>query len=190
MRKKDVQKEKAVIDATIKIVNKEGLNNASISKIAREAGVSQATIYIYYKNKEDLVLSIFYYVKEKITLFLYQDLDENNSVIQNLRILWNNTIKACSIIPEFTSYEEQFTNSPLCELIDGAKMKELAKLLYDLLERGIKEKIIKNIPLHIFIAFFMSPAISLSSRKMANRFTITEESISETFQIAFNAIKY
>ena len=59
MRKKDFEKEQRVKEAVIKLILEEGFEGASISKIAREAGVSPATVYIYYDNKEQMLTSIY-----------------------------------------------------------------------------------------------------------------------------------
>jgi len=59
MRRKDLEKERRVKEAVIKLILSEGFEGASISKIAREAGVSPATVYIYYENKEQMLESIY-----------------------------------------------------------------------------------------------------------------------------------
>jgi len=190
MRIKDCKKEKAVIESTIKLVNENGLNNTSISKIAKEAGVSQATLYIYYENKDDLVISIFYDVKSRLASYYHQNLDETDSVEENLRTLWYNNITARQHLPELVSYDLQFTNSPFNDLVDSTKMQELSQPLARLLVRGIKEKVITEMSLDIFIAFFLSPASFLSSKRMSARFSVTQQSIEETFQLAFKTIRY
>lgn len=190
MRIKDIQKEKAVVDATIKLVNENGLNNTSISKIAKEAGVSQATLYIYYQNKEDLVVSIFYNVKERLTTYYHKDLDNNCTIEENLRMLWGNSIKARHYLPELVSYDLQFMNSPFNDLVDSTKMQEFAQPLAQMVEKGIREKVIKEMSLDIFIAFFLSPASFLSSKRMSSRFTVTDQSIEDTFHLAFKTIQY
>ncbi len=60
MRKKDCEKERRVKEAVIKLILQEGIEGASIAKIAREAGVSPATVYIYYDNKEQMLSSIYH----------------------------------------------------------------------------------------------------------------------------------
>ena len=41
-----------------KIIGEKGFQNATIAEIAKEAGIGDATIYEYFKNKEDLLLAI------------------------------------------------------------------------------------------------------------------------------------
>ena len=55
MRTRDYEKQQRIKEAMVRLILREGINGASVSKIAREAGVSPATIYIYYTSKEDLL---------------------------------------------------------------------------------------------------------------------------------------
>ena len=55
MRIKDLHKQEAIIEATVELVNEIGFVSSSVSKIAKKANVSPATLYIYYKNKEDIL---------------------------------------------------------------------------------------------------------------------------------------
>ena len=50
MRRKDDDKEKSIKEAVVKLILQEGFHGTSISKIAKLAGVSPATVYIYYEN--------------------------------------------------------------------------------------------------------------------------------------------
>lgn len=189
MRIRDINKQKAVIDATIKVINEIGFASASISKIAKEAGVSVGTIYIYYTNKEDLVVSVYYNVKQEIMNALYLNIDESKSIKANLNTLWNNTIKAGEVIPMLLSYSEQFANSPFYDLVDKTKTYEFVKPLIELQNRGIEEKVLKAMSFELFVAFFMSPAAFLSNRKLCVDFKINKKNIEDSFQIAWNTIK-
>ena len=59
MRTRDYEKQQRIKEAMVRLILREGINGASVSKIAREAGVSPATIYIYYTSKEDLLSAAF-----------------------------------------------------------------------------------------------------------------------------------
>jgi len=52
---KSVDKRNSLIQATIELVNNDGFNATPMSKIAKMANVSPATIYLYFDNKQDLV---------------------------------------------------------------------------------------------------------------------------------------
>jgi TetR/AcrR family fatty acid metabolism transcriptional regulator len=64
-RRKD--KRHLITEAAVAVFAERGFHQARVSDIARRAGVADGTIYLYFKNKEDLLLSIF---EEKMDIML------------------------------------------------------------------------------------------------------------------------
>ena len=75
MRVKDQDKQTALFEATVKTVNEMGFVAASVSKIAKEANVSPATLYVYYDNKEDLLVSTYIEIKKNFSRAILKDFD-------------------------------------------------------------------------------------------------------------------
>ena len=48
-----------IIDAAIKVFADKGFYNAKVADVAHTAGVADGTIYLYFKNKDDLLISLF-----------------------------------------------------------------------------------------------------------------------------------
>lgn len=59
MRSKDFDKQNRIKEAMIRLILRDGIDGTSMSKIAKEAGVSPATIYVYYESKEDMLSEVF-----------------------------------------------------------------------------------------------------------------------------------
>ena len=59
MRNKEGNKEAGILESAIKIFAKNGYHNSRINQIAKEAGIASGSVYLYYKNKEDLLARIF-----------------------------------------------------------------------------------------------------------------------------------
>ncbi len=59
MPKRRGEKYRTIIEAAIKVIADNGYHGSQVSKIAREAGVAEGTIYLYFENKEDILISIF-----------------------------------------------------------------------------------------------------------------------------------
>jgi len=59
MRTKEGNKEKDILNAAVKIFAEYGYHNSKIYQIAQEASVATGSVYVYYKNKEDLLHKIF-----------------------------------------------------------------------------------------------------------------------------------
>lgn len=58
-----------ITDAAIEVFAEKGFHHARVSDIAKRAGVADGTIYLYFKNKEDLLISIF---EEKMDALLVE----------------------------------------------------------------------------------------------------------------------
>ena len=63
IRQKCDKKRKALLNATLNLVNNNGFHDAPMSKIAKIAEVSPATIYIYFENKQDLINQLYLEIK-------------------------------------------------------------------------------------------------------------------------------
>ena len=55
---RESERKKQILTSATKIIGEKGFQNATIAEIAKEAGIGDATIYEYFKNKEDLLLAI------------------------------------------------------------------------------------------------------------------------------------
>ena len=45
-----------MLESAIKVFSEKGFHNAKVSEIARDAGVADGTIYLYFQNKDDLLI--------------------------------------------------------------------------------------------------------------------------------------
>ncbi len=68
MRKKEGNKEKDILDAAIKVFAEKGYHNSKVHKIAEVAGIATGSVYVYFENKEMILLKIFEKLWEKIYL--------------------------------------------------------------------------------------------------------------------------
>jgi len=57
--KRNKPKYHQIIDAAVIVIAEKGYHQAQVSKIAKQAGVADGTIYLYFKNKEDILISLF-----------------------------------------------------------------------------------------------------------------------------------
>ncbi len=48
-----------ILDAAIDAIAESGYHNCQVAKIARKAGVADGTIYLYFKNKEEILVRLF-----------------------------------------------------------------------------------------------------------------------------------
>jgi TetR/AcrR family transcriptional regulator, fatty acid metabolism regulator protein len=60
-------KPQQIIEAAVKVFARQGYYNSRVSDIAREAGIAAGTIYLYFRTKDDILVTLF---KEKMAQFV------------------------------------------------------------------------------------------------------------------------
>lgn len=59
VRRARADKRGKILKSAVKIFARKGFYNAKISEIARHAGIADGTVYLYFKNKDDILISLF-----------------------------------------------------------------------------------------------------------------------------------
>ena len=65
-RSKNNDKYHRILNAAVKVFAEQGFFQSTVSQIAREAGVADGTIYLYFKNKEDILVNFFSYKTKQV----------------------------------------------------------------------------------------------------------------------------
>jgi len=162
MRLKEGNKEKDIIEASIKVFAENGYHKAKIAKIAETANVAIGSVYVYYKNKEDLLHKIFDNLWEKL-YNNYKQLAENtvlspaeklDSMVEIFfDIFTENPSLAIVYVNEQNHYVQ---NSPLPFTEYYEKFLQQAKLI---VAEGVNKNIFAdNVDIDIF-RFFVFGAI-------------------------------
>jgi TetR/AcrR family fatty acid metabolism transcriptional regulator len=58
-RQKSDEKRRRILQAAVKVFAEKGYHRAKVAAIARGADVADGTIYLYFRNKEDILVSLF-----------------------------------------------------------------------------------------------------------------------------------
>jgi TetR/AcrR family fatty acid metabolism transcriptional regulator len=64
---RDPEKPQQIIQAAVRVFARKGYFSSRVSDIAREAGIAAGTIYLYFKTKEDILITLF---REKMSVFV------------------------------------------------------------------------------------------------------------------------
>lgn len=138
-RKKDDEKQRNIKNAVVRLILKEGFQGASIAKIAQSAGVSPATVYIYYDSKEDMLQDIYRECIDDAVHFLMgcirPDMSAQEIVAQLVRQYYRYIVQN----QEVFCFLEQFDTCPAlynsCQTMRGSAC--LTRLLAQLQQKHI-----------------------------------------------------
>jgi TetR/AcrR family fatty acid metabolism transcriptional regulator len=138
---KKPDKFKSILEGALKVFSEHGFHRSQVSRIAREAGVADGTIYLYFKRKEDILISLFREKLGELVDKFHASLDDSMNAKESLR-------KICEI-----HYKELESNVPLAYVTQielrqsnlelrkeiGTAFKPYIQLIEGILEKGIRE---------------------------------------------------
>jgi TetR/AcrR family transcriptional regulator, fatty acid metabolism regulator protein len=76
-----------ILEAAVTVFAKSGFHESTISQIARAAGVADGTIYLYFKNKDDILVHFFNYKTRQVFARFREEVDQAQTAIDKLRNL-------------------------------------------------------------------------------------------------------
>ncbi|WP_252314742.1 TetR/AcrR family transcriptional regulator [Sinobaca sp. H24] len=138
MGKRKGPKYEQIIEAAVDVIAENGYYNSQVSKIAKRAGVADGTIYLYFANKEDVLISVF---EEKMGQFITNIKDELTSrlsVEEKLHSLVANHFRQLSLsrnLAIVTQLELRQSSSHLRKQINDI-LKEYLIIMDGLIEEG------------------------------------------------------
>ncbi|MCP3030515.1 TetR family transcriptional regulator [Halobacillus sp. A1] len=143
---KNKPKYKQIIDAAVVVIAENGYHSSQVSKIAKKAGVADGTIYLYFKNKEDILVSLF---QDKMGQFIEKiehETTSGQSAEEKLLTLVETHFEQLAAdhhLAIVTQLELRQSNKELRYKINNVLKKYLA-VIDNIVDEGIQEKLFRN----------------------------------------------
>lgn len=158
MRKIDENKRQAIIKAVFQITSAEGITNLSISKIAKQVGVSKATMYVYYADKTDMLGQIFLNVKHLMDDGLEDGLTKDLPFKQRVKNALTHFANRFTEYPYEANFMQAILDNP--DLVDTAVIEQslqMVKPLNDLFAEGVAQHYWSTDDMEILVSILFSP---------------------------------
>jgi TetR/AcrR family fatty acid metabolism transcriptional regulator len=135
-----------ILEAAVKVFARQGFHQSTVAQIAKEAGVADGTIYLYFKNKDDILVQFFSFRAKQVFESFREEVDRAQTSLDKLR----NVVRRH--LAEFQRdrdgavvYQvETHQNSRLAE----AQIREMSQMYRDLIseivEQGQQEGMIRK----------------------------------------------
>ncbi|MGG7034508.1 MAG: TetR/AcrR family transcriptional regulator [Flavobacterium sp.] len=195
MRTRDTSKEELVKRKAIEMLVKKGIEGFSMNRLAKEAGVSVATLYIYYTDKDDLIKKIAIEIGQDFFSEMLKDFSAEMPFVEGLRKQWEN--RANFMMENFNEVAcwEILQNSSYSEYITQESMKDFKNIMYQFFNNAVERKEIAPISKSVFWSIAYGPLYSLlrfhnKGKSMGGApFTLTKEIQDEAFELVIKALK-
>ncbi len=126
---KDENKHQKILQAAVKVFSEKGFYNSRVSEIAKVASVADGTIYLYFKNKDDLLISLFEEEFGKIVEDMRKELEKEKDALQKIRRFAKTHLSIVSRqqhlgevlgveVRQSTKFMKEYINKPFIEYLN------------------------------------------------------------------------
>lgn len=185
-----MSKVQAIKDAVVDIVLTDGYQNLSMSKVAKKAGVSQATIYLSYASKEEMLTAIYVEAHAMIEGQTKVSSGPGTDVESELKTMFRHYMRILLDHPKQALFMYTVNNTP--SLIDANVFQEMMSRNQDireLIEYGQKQGLIVQADFDYIVAFTFDAINSLMILNYTRGGTMTDQQIQRAIDMCWRAIK-
>ena len=195
MRLKDDAKEILIRKKAVELIVNEGLDGFNMKDLAKTCGISASTIYVYFKNKEDLFYQLTLHLRIDLIKNSVQGLHNEMPFEEGLRLQWKNRFAYFIAHPMNIQAIEKFKYSLWLQKSTPALIVAVKPYLEGFIENSIKRGELAEIPFELYWAIGFAPLwllmeFHLAENSFANDpFSITEQIIEEAVKRISRALK-
>ncbi len=194
MRTRDDKKIQAIRQKAVEMIVKQGFDGFSMQKLARAANVSPATLYIYYKDREDLIMQLWSDAFTEMADATLKNFDPAMSFSEGLRVQWLNRARFCMKHPQDMQFMEQLRHSPLQEKALEIMHPGFKETMSAFVHNAIKRNELVKVQLEVYWSIAFAPMYNLVKFHLEGRsiggkkFTLTEKVMMETLALVIKAL--
>jgi len=188
MRVKDDSKVVRIYIAAMMVINREGFDGSSMAKIAKEADVSVATIYLYFLNKDDLLKKLYLYLKERMGHSYFNEEMDLSPSKGTFRAIWLSHYQY--ILDNIYEYNflENFTNCPLIQRIEKEKTLDYCPTFELLFQNSKTIGLLLPLSNDIIFSMLFAPISYLVKKSKSNGTVISTNDLIQIFEASWTAV--
>lgn len=195
MRTRDENKIEAIFQKALEMVVNEGFDGLSMQKLAKAADVSPATIYIYFKDKEDMLLQLHKRESDRFFAAVTKGFDPEMDFATGLAIQWKNRAKYMIDYPDRGHFMEHFWFTPLLPKSMKSRDPQFSSMMHRFVHKAIENKELVKMPFEVFWSVAFAPLYSLVKYHKAGMnlggepFALTDTMLMQTLSLVLKALK-
>ena len=126
-----------ILEAAIKVFARQGFHQSTVAQIAKEAGVADGTIYLYFENKDDILVQFFDYKTKQVFDSFRTEVARADSSLEKLQYLIRRHLEEFQQNPEMAVvyHVETHQNSRLAE----PQIREMSQMYRDLISEIVEQ---------------------------------------------------
>jgi TetR/AcrR family transcriptional regulator, repressor of fatR-cypB operon len=189
MKPKDPEKIQSIYKATLALVGQYGLTGLTMAAIGKEAGIGMGTLYTYFESKEALINSLFKHIKGGHTERIFSGMNMADPYPLIVRKVLLSYLKNRIEHHQEHFFLEQALGSHFLDPDAQALGEAAYHALFDLLDRGKTEHLIKPMPNTLLAANLVGSANELANLVLAGQAHLDQQFADDAFTLCWDSIK-
>jgi len=194
MRTRDVNKEEIVKQKAIEMIVTQGVEGFGMNRLAKECGISVATLYIYYSDKEDLIRKIGIEIGQNFFEKMFDGFSTDMSFRDGLRNQWENRIYFNLNFAQQATCFELLRHSTHGDAIIQEVTGKYKQMMTEFMLLAIERKELISAPYEVFWSIAYGSLYSLlefhrDGKSMSGKsFVLNDEIKNEAFNLVLKAL--
>jgi len=190
MRVRDLNKTDIIFKASIDLIYEIGIAGLTMSKLAQQAKIATGTLYIYFKNKEELVNELYKKLEGESVDRFFEGYKKDEPFKVRLKRVWLNYLMHRIEHHKESVFLEQYYRSPYItkeHVVIAESMKDPVK---ELINQGKNEMLVKpDIDDEMLFLSMLGFIRELADEHVAGVYKVNKERINKAFQLTWDMIK-
>ena len=183
-----MNKEKKILDTALKLFVEFGFHGTPTSKIAKDAGVANGTLFHYFATKETLIKELYVSIKNELNQNLAAQAISNDSIKEAFRKLYFTTINWAIVNQDKFYYIQQVHFSPHLAQIPSEVLHEQIKMHFAFIEKAKTSGEIKIIPNELLYTLVNSQIMGIYQYVLTQPTSRQQELIEQGFEMIWDLI--
>ena len=189
MKPRDDKKIDGIYKATLRLVEAKGLAGITMNEIAKEANIATGTLYIYFKNKNELINALFMICRNRSAAVYFKNYDPSMSFKTGFKTIWLNLLNYRVKKFEEAVFIDQCYHSPFITETTKELTKKLFIPLFSLIESGKKQKLIKNSDTLLLLTFMAGSFNETVKHAHYSNKKLSKQTIEQMFLMCWDGLK-
>lgn len=184
-----MSKREDILKATLDLIDEEGLQSVTFSKIFKRAKVGSGTLFNYFNSKEELVNEVYRQARHLLAESLLIGYDPQASLYERYKCIQLNRIRFAVDFPKEFLFIDSYSYSPyitpeLRHLNDKGTREALSVIM-----EGQKQGLLKEMDTQFCYQLLHGMIASVVKGHLAGKYPLDDLHIQQTIEACWKAVK-
>jgi AcrR family transcriptional regulator len=189
LKRRDDSKTELIFQAMLDLVKEQGLAGITMAAVAKKAGLATGTVYIYFRNKEELINQLFTLCRESSAACYFSNYDPAQPFEQCFQNVWMNILRYRIKYFGRAVFMDQCYHSPFLSESTLEMNRQMVKPLFGLIKRGKREKKLKAMDTYLMLTFMIGCIHEGVRNAHYNNTPLTKTAIEQMYTLCWDGMK-